>query len=300
MEGLLWARHFADYVDCKLDELLKAKLANPDEYTRLHKGTPFYWLGVAAFASHDYQSAVFFFDAAASEDLKGREPPRAPDRPALLFMCLRDDVQEQAARQIVKLIADKLRAVVSDYKGRPGCNTLSFEDVRKQFLERLALSPEEDHRRTLATTLLTFLAEWDYRSLMIDLSEAGSKEPFFTHLFRGCLLFESLIKESGEPKPDKKRPNLGDYLREPRFQQRLGIGKVDTSCDDFEALVQSLREDEDQSPHAAIQRTAQARNTLGHNLVWATQSLDRRNYNLLTNNIASSCLHAISTFYVRQ
>jgi hypothetical protein len=67
------------------------------------------------------------------------------------------------------------------------------------------------HHRTLVSTFISFLAEWDYRSRLIDLSDAGSKEPFFSHLFRGCLLFESLLK-ANDCKPPTRR-TLGKMLK---------------------------------------------------------------------------------------
>jgi hypothetical protein len=289
IEELFLAGRFADSVDCCLTWLEEKRRTDPN----LHKGHRFYFLGIAAFASHDYQSATFFFDAAALEDL--RDPEIAQDRPALLFMCLDDNRQEQAALEIVKLIVEKLRKAIDEYTTRPGKSALTHDDVRKHFLRHLVFG-RENHRRTLATTFISFLAEWNYRSQMIDLCEAGSREPFFTHLFRGCLLFESLLKGSAEPQPDKRHPTLGDFLNDEHFKRLLGIEKIATSCDDFDALVRSLIENE--PVPMAIQCAAQVRNTLGHNLVWATQSLDRKSYELLANNIASSCLHAISALYV--
>jgi hypothetical protein len=36
----------------------------PGAYSQIHKGTPFYWIRTAAFLKHDYEIAVFFYDAA--------------------------------------------------------------------------------------------------------------------------------------------------------------------------------------------------------------------------------------------
>src|ERR1700686_4318628 len=38
----------------------------PPDYQAAHKGTPFYVMGYAAFASHDYPTASLFFDAAVA------------------------------------------------------------------------------------------------------------------------------------------------------------------------------------------------------------------------------------------
>jgi hypothetical protein len=153
---------------------------------------------------------------------------------------------------------------------------------------------DKPERRTLATTFISFLAEWNYRLQMIELSTAGSKEPFFTHLSRGCLLFESLLKENPNEPVTSKTSDLEALLR--RLGKYLGIkGAISTSCSDFDALVRSLTDK--QPMHSAIECTAQTRNMLSHSVVWPTD-LNGRTYDLLVNNIASSCLHAISKLYV--
>jgi hypothetical protein len=131
---------------------------------------------------------------------------------------------------------------------------------------------------------------------MIDLNPDVSREPFFTHLFRGCLLFESLLKDKASR--SHKRAMLGRLVNN-HLLKTLSIGKpIKTSSPGLQAILRQL------APHqklrTAIQCTARTRNTLGHNLVWAATSLNRRNYDLLAQNIAASCLHAIACLYVPQ
>jgi hypothetical protein len=287
---------YAQGVEECLSLLEHSKQLEPAEYLSKPKGTPFYWLGIAAFWSHDYQTATFFFDAAVSEDV---DHGRGDDQPAMLFMRLNEKVEQQAAWPIVRKIVAKLQQAIDNYKARSSTNPgalnpdpLEIEDVRRYFLDHSSRSSE---LRSLTTTFVSFLAEWDYRTRMIDLNQKASKEPFFTHLFRGCLLFESLLKASSVPPPNTRRPTLGDFLTDPRFRQRLGIGQIRVGRDEFEDLLQSLTPN--QPLEAAIECTAQARNTLGHNLAWAVQSLNRENYDLLANNISASCLHVISRLY---
>jgi hypothetical protein len=253
------------------------------------KGTPFYFMGIAAFASHDYQTATFFFDAAVAEDV--RHYPGDNDKPALMFMRL-DKTREAAAQQIVDIVGVKLDAALKGYAARQGSKSLTLNDVRDHFLNHL----ERLHLRTLTTAFISFLAEWDYRLQMIDLAPDVSREPFFTHLFRGCLLFESLLKEKASKSFKRKTlaPLIDDHLR-----TLLTIGKqIKTKSPGLEAILRQLKPK--QKMRTAVQCTAQTRNTLGHNLVWAATSLDRRNYDLLAHNIAASCLHTIACLYVPQ
>jgi hypothetical protein len=128
---------------------------------------------------------------------------------------------------------------------------------------------------------------------MIDLTQLGSREPFFLHLFKGCVLFESLLKEN--PKKQPTQTTLGNILRQDLFTE-LGISQtIDTSSNDFDAIVRSLTPS--LTVEETIERTGKTRNTLGHNLVWLSTSLDTKNYNLLVETIAVACIHAISTLY---
>ena len=136
-----------------------------------HKGTPFYFMGIAAFASHDYQTATFFFDAAVAEDV--HHYPGDNNKPALVFMRL-DKTKETAAQQIVQIVAAKLDAALKDYARRQGSKSLTLNNVRDHFLNHL----KQPHMRTLTTTFISFLAEWDYRLQMIDLAPDVSREPF--------------------------------------------------------------------------------------------------------------------------
>jgi hypothetical protein len=293
-------------VSTGLSQLEKIKETDPTKYAA-PKGTPFYFMGIAAFASHDYQTATFFFDAAVSEDVKHYAGDR--NKPAMLFMRLDKTGQGEAAQQIVDIVVDKLKAALKDYTDRKGSKPLTLDDVREHFLNH----QERPHLRTLTTTFVSFLAEWDYRSAMIDLPDAEvSREPFFTHLFRGCLLFESLLKDKMPPPVEppwltrlwtkffrrKGRvasyTTLGPLLKINR--QALGIGRVKASSSTFEEILPELKSNE--PLRAAIQCAARVRNTLGHDLAWAAQSLDRERYDLLTSNIAASCLHAIACLYV--
>jgi hypothetical protein len=119
------------------------------------KGTAFYFLGIKAFVSHDYQTAIFFFDAAASEDLKLPKPDRLP---AHLFMYLNDRNPQQAGRELVRMIVKKLKRTIGNYNERGGAVRLTVPIVRKYFL-RPQMKHAKKHHRTLATTFISFLAE---------------------------------------------------------------------------------------------------------------------------------------------
>jgi len=167
--------------------LRECRRLDPQAYERQHKGIPLYWLGIAAFLAHDFQTAVFLFDAAVSEDIRIGANPAASDSPALKFIYIRGDPPEQAARELVQKTESLVTSAISLYNKRLGAtgDVLSVEEIRTIFLQRVVCSPERG-LRTLATTLLSFFLEADHRSQLASLGlDGGTSEPFFTHLFKG-------------------------------------------------------------------------------------------------------------------
>src|SRR5262249_144771 len=99
--------------------LAKCQGLAPEAYETIHKATPYYWLGNAAFQVHDYQTATFFYDAGVSEDLRmGADPVRNPT-PALHFIQIEPDPENQAARPLVKATESRIEKAIADYNGRP-------------------------------------------------------------------------------------------------------------------------------------------------------------------------------------
>jgi hypothetical protein len=204
----------------------KCRKLAPDAYEKLRKGTPFYWLAWGAFEVHDYETAAFYIDAAVSEDLKAADDDGA-DRgsvssPALLFFLIDDRNPNQALMSHVRLLRDKIDRAVNDYNARPDADPtqLTFIDVQNSLL-RTAILKGKEQLRTLVTTFISYFLEWDHRSELITLrTEQGTAEAFFIHLFKGCVLFESLLKANSKRRPTTN--TLGKILLE--LQADLGFG----------------------------------------------------------------------------
>lgn len=189
----------AKAVDAALDFLAERKSANAVQYAADHKGSPFYVLGYAAFASHDYPSASLYFDAAVAADLKYHAGNH--DTSALRFMQLLTNTGEPLlARDIIAAMIRRMERLLDDYNIRLGAEPITLEELRIRFLRKITTTGDAP-QRALVTTLLSFAAEWPYRARQIELVEAGSREPFFLHILRGCVLFESLLKAApGTPR----------------------------------------------------------------------------------------------------
>lgn len=289
----LRSRRFSDAILGALDILGAFHDAVPAAYPIEHKGTPFYIMGVAAFASRDYSTASLYFDAAVSEDI--RTHGLNADKPALRFLRLTDPDTEPKflGHDIIELLTGIVQELVGDYNARPGAQAISLDAIRTHFLGPIISSPDV-HKRSLVTTFISFVAEWKYRARQIELIDVGSREPFFTHMFRGCLLFESLLKEKHPQQPAPAKTTLGNYLQanytKLGIPNNLAIGGVL-----FEDVITSLTTN--MSIEGAIQTAGQFRNTLGHDIAWPTAALTQTSYDIAVTNIASASLHAISVLY---
>ena len=280
-----------------IDLLNRCHAIDEGAFARIHKGSAYYWLGIAAFLLHDYEIAAFFFDAAVSEDIRSGAHPVNNPTPALRFIQIEGDAPEQAARQLVRVTQARIQELIDSYNndvGRyPGTVALTLPSLRSRFLMP-AVMPDDENLRSLATAFISFSLEWDFRNTLLDIRPAnGTSEPFFLHLFKGCVLFESLLKENPTDPPDS-RTTLRDSLRHLHTRLSipydLSIGNV--SLPDILADLETA----DGSIETAVSFTGKLRNTLGHNLGWVV-SLNKRQYHRLFRMISYSCLHAIGCLY---
>ena len=284
-------------LDLGRDLLLKCRSIDEEAYTRIHKGTPFYWLGIAAFLVHDHETATFFFDAAVSEDLGRGHDPINNSTPALRFIQIEDD-PGFLAHPLIKAVQARVEEVISDYNRRPGrppgAADITLLDIRERFL-RLAVSPGHEGWRSLATAFISFFIEWDYRNELLDLrTSAGTAEPFFIHLFKGCVLFESLLKGNPSQKPPSALTNLGQVLQ--NLHAQLGIShNISIREAHFGTILANLVGAND-SIETAIQFTGKIRNTVGHDLGWVVQ-IDKHQYHRLFRMVTCSCLHTVACLY---
>lgn len=285
-------------VDQGLHLLYSCLHIDSQAYEQIHKGTAFYWLGIGAYRVHDHELAAFFFDAAVSEDLRAGADPDTNPTPALRFIQIEGEPEEQAARVLVQLTQARVQELIDNYNARFALKVksprLSIDGLRQKFL-RPAVTPGKESWRSLATAFISFSLEWDYRNALLDIRPGpGTSEPFFLHLFKGCVLFESLLRTNEtSPIPSNTR-SLSSVLR--YLHSQLGISS-NLQCGNTN-LPQIIRDlaTADESIETSIIFASRIRNTIGHNLGWVV-AIDKNIYGRLFRMITSSCLHAIATLY---
>ena len=168
-----------------------------NRYRELHKGTPFYFLGMASYSARDFEKALFYMDAALEEDLRLHEKDGWPNVPSGKFVLLDDSTPDQAARRFVTSTRKMFRISYD----RSGCcrryRPLRRNCILREKLVRPAMVAGSV-KRSSVTGLVSFLLEFSSRAKELSLggSLTSTGEPFFLHLFKGALLFETLLKIS--------------------------------------------------------------------------------------------------------
>ena len=282
--------------------LHKCKTIDPNSYSKIHKGNPYYFLGIASYLMNDIETGTFFIDSAASEDLRyGADAIKDP-KPSTLFLTLQGDNDHQFAKKLTQITESKVQRALNLYNSlaghRPDKSDLTIANLRKKFLFPALSTEMSPGWRTLATVFISFFVEWDSRNELLDLRvRPGTYEPYYIHLLKGCILFESLLKNNPKYPKVQTKTKL-DQLLEP-LHSCLGISpKLKISGKKLPTLLTSLShlKPEDETRELAIQYTGFLRNTLGHDLGWKIR-LEKIQYQRCFQFVVSSCLHTIACLY---
>lgn len=273
--------------------LHKCREIDPNSYVKIHKGNPFYFLGISSFLLHDYQTATYFFDASVSEDLRYGTDAKNNPSPSTRFLALEGEKEDQAAKQLTRLAETKVKRAIEIYNSMISHQEdFSIEELRERFLFP-ALSTQKPHGwRTLVTVFISFFIEWDFRNQLFDLQpNQGTLEPFYIHLFKGCVLFESLLKENSKRTCNSN--TLGKALRS--LYRDLELKEPPKISSTFDQILTDVFQT-DNSIATAISFTGKVRNTTGHRVSWNDQ-IEKLQYQRLFEMISVSCLHAIACLY---
>lgn len=243
---------------CWYEELLTSCQAqDATKYLAIHKGTAFYFMCWLALDLRNYESGLFYIDAAMSEDVR-RAPAQWLTEPAGKFITL-DDPKNQVAGRHVERIRTLLEAHITRFCSLSG-HSLSLVGVINRFVKRFVQQVEH---RTIISAWYVHLLEFEDRfaELKLRSSGGGSIAPFLDHLFRGGLILESVLKHFY---PRSTGSTLGGVYQDPTFKKDFG-GPFQNSAHAIVDVVAALGLGFEQD---AFSTTAKLRNTAGHNLVW--------------------------------
>ncbi len=283
--------------------LRTCKQIDNNVYESIHKGHPYFFIGITSYHLGDYQTAISFFDAALSEDLSIED---GIERPTQLFFLLKVDNTYNAALQETKFVESKINRAITFYNDVISQNNiiprLTIQDICDNFIKFILNSKNDPGLRSLLTTLFTFVVEWDYRNEHLDLGVTkGTSEALFMHLLRGCVMFESLLNRNPNPKSKHKDQNENLYQLLTYYQQELKLtfpyntSSNKTDIDKLGILLDELSEQKEELDQL-IMLAYRLRNILGHNLAWEDR-IDQTSYQKLYFIVISACLHVINCLW---
>lgn len=268
------------------------------KYDYIHKGTPYYFAGVLAFDIEDFDRAVFYFDAALSEDIKNKPETNVfhwTNSAAYGLYTLNDRYGNEIVDHPVSIIKTMLEESITKYNNDFSSN-LSLSDLITKFIKP---NLKTSGYRVIIPSLYTFISEHDQRKTQVKIrsTEGGTQEPFIVHLFKGCLLYESLLKQIF---PQHLHQELGKLLN--IVQTDIGycltnkdlIGQTAQYSKDLKGVVTGVLPHLDgaTSTDRSITVTYRVRNISCHNIVWQEQFTPEI-YEILYNSILMSILDLI-------
>lgn len=265
--------------------------ADPSRYAIMHKGTPFYLMGWLAYDIRDYERGVFYMDAALSEDVHNN--PNWDRTPAAAFIFLDDTNRDAAARDVTIQMRPEIIRQLERYSRLSG-TVLSVDDLVARFVRLHVADPTH---RSIVTALLTFVLEGRDRQEMIATRSAhgGSLEPFLVHLFKGGLVFESILKRlygaAGKSLGTYLAAGAGDLL----LTKSLYAKHTPYALEDLPKLLAAWASEPFHERSVAIAYAV--RNTSGHDLGWQDIFVDPGLYSQLFEGILDAVFWTIERKY---
>ncbi|MBZ5529572.1 MAG: hypothetical protein LAN71_16955 [Acidobacteriia bacterium] len=147
----------------------------------IHKGTPYYFLGVTALLNNELENGFLLMHQALEEDKRALSS-QTPPTPAYFFATLDYAKQGQFFRPKVEEISRYLSERIDVYSGERN-GSLTIDQFKKKFLECTNLEEE--------VFLLVFLL-FELKKLIVD-TGAQLKQNVFSSLIHTKVLFDSCL-----------------------------------------------------------------------------------------------------------
>lgn len=274
--------------------------APEDAFRRLYKGDVFYQMAYRAFAQGEFESGIFFLDAAASEDL---EKCKCLESPAVntLRLDFSSNLKQTILFKTLMIGSGHIPAILNMYNETFGSKEITIQKLQRHFLDQ-AFSNHPEWRPLVTSWYVYTLTTFSKMEFQGFNAENTNVDFMFMYLLRGCLLFESLLKS--EPSGTlANMMTIGELFR--FFQDNDEYLKIrnkligertsfDTAPKTLSEVVHNLGRDPGILGY--INKTYSLRNTIGHNLVWREQ-LSYKEFIRLIGAVAISCLHVLSVLY---
>lgn len=281
--------------------LTELKKLNPVKFESICKGTPYYLMGMFAFYLHNYGQALFYINEAIVEDR--RFPPKNwwLDSSAAKFIFL-DDNYPNPSDNIFKRFVGNMKKLVNEeiehFTNRTG-ELFPFSDYENFVKQIIEIKGNNEH--SIITSIYSFIAEkQDIITLLHTRSSEGIIiEPILLHLFKGTIIFESLLKKyygtytTGRKTYSLRYSPLENILTHIDVQSDLGFAFSSSHVKSLQNVVNSIS---GVNIDNAFEVTYKLRNLSAHNLCWNDGTLfnNPQNYIDLFNKVMDAIFYIIS------
>ncbi len=290
--------------------LKQLKEKDASKFEHIHKGTPYYFMSWTAFDIGDYEKAVFYLDAAFSEDIRkskifGESDPigAAFKNPGGGLLLLDPSKSGPAALRITTQLREYVSGMLMFFKKNYG-KGITIEDFVNKFI--IGFTMLDSKNRSVVTTFYSFIYEFGdrYNMLVLRSKDLGSIEPFLLHLFKGGLIFESLLKYVADEhefitdlaKEKNKRKNkpttIGSFNHSSGFRKRYGEFNIK------EKKLDDLSNVKSGSMKNAFGVTYRLRNFTGHDLRQVDVFEDPNDYKKLFEQEVAAILYIINKEFI--
>jgi hypothetical protein len=261
-------------------------------YKIIHKGLPFLFLAWLACDLRNYEKALYYLDAALSEDVRSFGSDWI-DMPGAQFLRL-SNKSHHVGKGVISKIRRELETEVSKFIAATGFVPFTVDDVIGNFVTPLM---QESNTRTMVSAFYIFLLEHGERSSELRLRSTlgSSMMPIINHLFSGALLFESILKHL-YPDQDDGSPTetLGNIFHTKAFNSDFG-DRITTRARSLREILDAAN---DNLMPTAISCTARLRNTTGHNLLWDDIFDDANNYEAMWQQVMNALLYVMHKKFI--
>ncbi len=266
------------------------KKIDEKKFYEMHKGTPYFYLCWLAFDLNNFEKALFYMDCAIGEDIRavGDEWVNSPMAKFLTFELIGNPADRTVKR--LRIIIEKL---FGEYNAKLN-DDLVLENFSKKFV--IDSIKNDNLNRSIITGLYSFIVEKNELEVLINLRSIpkGTIEPWLIHLFKGGLLFESIVKLKF-PKKDCGDGiiTLGDLRYNSAFIKKYfssDKSQFKTSANDLNNIIAEINS---YNIKSIFSTTSKVRNVCGHNIISSDVFDNIENYNRLYEQIIYSILHFI-------
>ncbi|MES2971199.1 MAG: hypothetical protein V4702_02675 [Patescibacteria group bacterium] len=258
------------------DVLEVIQQADPEKYKTIHKGTSFFFCGLLLFDLKYFESAIFYFTAALAEDRRRSGSTSLKDyvsTPAGQILSLN---QSPKWMRFASVFRDSIKGLLDKYNAEYGTSH-SVEDFTQKFIHPML---EQEHY-AIITSLYSYALDYDEKSKNLRLGggSVDSMEPILVSLFKGALIFETLLKYYYPlNNQGQKIMTLGGFTNNSVFNSDFPGANLSKPTTTMQDIVDDCT---DNSVKTTLEITARVRNTTGHKLVWDNVFTEPDNYRKL-------------------